>query len=316
MIFGCTNKWINRFHHKCILTLSLICFFLFAGCSTLSSNNKKSDQTTIQISDPAKKVGIAMVKNKTFFKDRNYEKVFQQYLIESISDSCSDMLLVKPGDAGYPDFLVKLPMNHTGSIDNLGLAQLGRQAGMNAIVTGEIMGITGKEEKRGIIFFKDLHQFIYFQVKIDVYDTETGVKLIDEGYSEAIEVDELELELYKKKEVVSIYEVDDVFLKISEDIGDKICNAVNKAPWQGYITSVTENNIVISSGKEVGLVPGALLEVFTAGKTIKGVGGHQFRMPGHKTGEVKLSAVYADSCEAVFYSGSDIVEGCSVKVKK
>ncbi|MBW2252278.1 MAG: hypothetical protein JRF60_17050 [Deltaproteobacteria bacterium] len=110
-------------------------------------------------------------------------------------------------------------MNEIGSIDNLGLAQLGRRAGMNAIVTGEIMGITGREEKRGIIFFKDLHQFIYIQVKVEVYDTQSGVKLIDERYSEEIEIDELELELYKKKEVVSMSEVDDVFLKISEDIG-------------------------------------------------------------------------------------------------
>ena len=316
MIFGCINKWIHRFHYRCILPLSLICFFLVTGCSSLSSTNYKSGQTTNPISDPAKKVGIAMVKNKTSFKDRSYEKVFQQYLIDSISDSCSAMILVKPGDANYPDFLVNPPLKDTESIDNLGLVQLGRQAGMNAIVIGEIIGITGKEEKRGIIFFKDLHQFIYFQLKIDVYDTETGVKLIDEGYSEAIEVDELELELYKKKEVVSLSEVDDIFLKISEDIGEKICRAVNNAPWQGYITSITENHIVISSGKEVGLVPGALLEVFAPGKTIEGVGGHRFRMPGHKTGEVKLSAVYADSCEAVLYSGSHLVEGGSVKIKK
>jgi len=316
MIFRSTNIFIAKLCYERILLFSLICLFLFTGCSSLSSKNKISGNLTIQISDPAKKIGIAIVKNKTSFKDRSYEKVFQEYLIESITDSCSDILLVKPGDAGYPDFLAKFPMNEIGSIDNLALAQLGRQTGMNAIAAGEIMGITGKEEKRGIIFFKDLHQFISFQVKIEVYDTQTGVKLIDESYSEAIEVDELELELYKKKEVVSISEVDDVFLKISEDIGEKICKAINILPWQGYITSVTENNITISSGKKVGLVPGVVLDVFTKGEIIKGVDGHRFRMPGRKTGEVKLTAVYADSCEAAFYSGSDIVEGCSVKIKK
>jgi len=316
MIFSNANKLIVGFRYESILAFLVICLFLFAGCSLLSSKNKESDNLTIQISNPTKKVGIAIVKNKTSFKDRSYEKVFQEYLIESITDSCSDILLVKPGDTGYPNFLVKLPMNETGSIDNLGLTQLGRQAGMNAIVTGEIMGITGKEEKRGIIFFKDLHQFIYIQVKVEVYDTQSGVKLVDERYSEEIEIDELELELYKKKEVVSRPEVDDAFLKISEDIGEKICNAVNITPWQGYITSVTENNIIISSGKKVGLVPGAVLEVFTTGERIKGVGGHQFYMPGRKTGEVKLTTVYADSCEAVFNAGSDIIEGYSVRIKK
>ena len=316
MIFYSTNKFITRFQYKCILLFSLICLFLFAGCSSLSSKNKISGTLTIKNSDLAKKVGIAIFKNKTSFKDRSYEKVFQEYLIESMTDSCSDILLAKPGDAGYPDFLVKLPMNGNGSIDNLGLAQLGRQTGINAIVTGEIIGVTRKEEKRGIIFFKDLRQFIYFQVKIEVYDTGTGVKLIDERYSEEIEIDEFELELLKKNEIVNISEIDDVFLKISEDIGEKICKAVNILPWQGYITSVTENNIIISSGKKVGLVPGAVLEVFTTGEIIEGVDGHRFRMHGRKTGEVKLTAVYADSCEAVFYTGSDIMEGCSVKIIK
>ena len=316
MIFCSTNKVITRFRYESIFLSSLICLFLFTGCSSLSSKNIESGNVKIKNSDLAKKVGIAIFENKTFFKARSYEKVFQEYLIESITDSCSDILLVKPGDAGYPGFLLKLPMNETGSIDNLGLTQLGRQAGMNAIVTGEILGITGKEEKRGIIFFKDLRQFIYFQVKIEVYDTGTGVKLIDERYSEEIEIDELELELYKKKEIVSMSEVDDVFLKISEDIGGKICNAVNIPPWQGYITSVAENNIIISSGKKIGLVPGAVLEVFTTGEIIKGVDGHRFYMPGRKTGEVKLTAVYADSCEAVFYAGSDIIEGYSVRIKK
>jgi hypothetical protein len=316
MIFRSTNKFITTFRYECILLFSLIYIFLFAGCSSLSSKNRKSGNLTIQISNPAKKVGIAIFENKTSFKDRSYEKIFQEYLIESITDSCSDILLVKPGDAEYPDFLVKVPMNEAGSIDNVRLTQLGRQAGMNAIVTAEIMGIIGKEEKRGILFFKDLHQFIYFQVKIEVYDTGTGVKLIDERYSEEIEIDKLELELLKKKEVVSMSEVDDVFLKISEDIGEKICNAVNTIPWQGYITAVTENNITISSGKKVGLVPGAVLEVFTTGEIIEGVDGHRFFTPGRKTGEVKLTAVYTDSCEAVFYTGNDIIEGCSVKIKK
>jgi len=315
MIFCSTYKVITRFRYESILAFSLICLFLFAGCSSLSFK-KKSGNLTIKNSDLTKKVGIAIFENKTSFKDRSYGKVFQEYLIESITDSCSDTLLVKPGNAGYPDFLINLPMNETGSLDNLGLTQLGRRAGMNAIVTGEILGITGKEEKRGIIFFKDLRQFIYFQVKIEVYDTGTGAKLIDERYSEEIEIDELELELFKRKEVVSMSEVDDVFLKISEDIGEKICNAVNIPPWQGYVTSVTENKIIISSGKKVGLVPGAVLEVFTTGEIIKGVDGHRFYMPGRKTGEVKLTAVYADNCEAVFNAGSDIIEGYSVRIKK
>jgi len=63
-------------------------------------------------------------------------------------------------------------------------------------------------------------------------------------------------------------------------------------------------------------VPGTVLEVFTTGEIIEGVEGHRFRMSGHKTGEVKLTAVYPDSCEAVFYTGSNIMEGCSVRIRK
>jgi len=304
------------FRRKCILPISLICLFLFAACSSVSSGNKIPGVLTIKNSDLKKKVGIALFENQTSFKDRSFEKIFQQYIIESMTDSCSDILLVKPGTGGYPDFLVKLPMNETGSIDNMDLAQLGRQAGMNAIVTGEIIGISWKEEKRGILFFKGLHQIIDLQIKIEVYDMGTGVKLIDQRYIEEIEIDEMELALFKNKEIVSISEIEDVFLEISEDIAEKICQEVNLPPWQGYITSVTENNIMISSGKKVGLVPGVVLEVFTTGELIEGVDGHRFCTPGHKTGEVKLTEVYADSCKAVLSAGSDITEGSSVRIKK
>ncbi|MDX2441079.1 MAG: hypothetical protein QNK40_11085, partial [Desulfobacterales bacterium] len=87
MIFCSTNKFITRFRYECILIFSLICLFLSAGCSSLYSKNKKSGNVTIKNSNLVKKVGIAIFKNKTFFKDRSYEKVFQEYLVESITDS-------------------------------------------------------------------------------------------------------------------------------------------------------------------------------------------------------------------------------------
>jgi len=306
------KNFFVRFSLLYALLFLLVSIFLAMGCPL----KKISRSFKASAGDPAKKVGIAFFENKTFFKDMNLENVFQEYLTESIMEFCDGLLLVKPGDAGYPDFLEKLPRQATGGIDNLRLARLGRQIGLNAVVTATLMGMTGDEEDRGIWWFKDSHQFINVQIKIEVYDTETGTKLIDESYDKEVEIDALEFEIFRKKKMIGLSGVDDAFTYIAEDMGERICNAVIIPPWKGYITSVTEDSIIISSGEKVGLVPGTVLEVYNAGEIIEGIESHQFLMPGRKTGEIRVTEVYADSCKAVLITGSGISEGSSVKTKK
>jgi hypothetical protein len=264
-------------------------------------------------SDLKKRIAITLFENKTSFADKEMQKSFLIDLTEKIMSSCPDVLLEKPGDSGYPDFLVKLPRKASGRIDNYDLAKSGRRFGLNAMVTGALNDVRVDKRKKGIWWFKEIHHYVQVQIVAEVYDTETGAKLLDESFMREIEIDESDLESTSANAEIKAYIKDDIFKHIAVDTGEKICNAVVLDPWTGYITSTVGDKIILSSGERVGIKPGDIFEVYNSTDTFQGVEGHRFFIPGLKTGEIKITAVYPDTAEAVRVSGQDIRAGFTVR---
>lgn len=307
---------VNRYQVAAVLFLSLI-LSLTTGCSTYSSMERKTKRMVRDLrapgSDLKKRIAITLFENKTAFADTQMQQSFLIDLTEKIMSSCPDVLLEKPGDSGYPDFLVKLPRKASGRIDNYDLAKSGRRFGLNAMVTGALNDVRIDKRKKGIWWFKDIHHYVQVQIVAEVYDTETGAKLLDESFMREIEIDESDLESTSANAEIKAYIKDDIFKHIAVDTGEKICNAVVLDPWTGYITSTVGDKIILSSGERVGIKPGDIFEVYNSTDTFQGVEGHRFFIPGLKTGEIKITAVYPDTAEAVRISGQDIRAGFTVR---
>ena len=308
----------NRYHVAAILFLFLI-LSLIGGCTTYSSMERKTKRMVRDLrapdSDLKKWIGITLFENKTAFSDTEMQQSFLIDLTEKIMSSCPDVLLEKPGDSGYPDFLVKLPRKASGRIGNYDLAKSGRRSGLNSIVTGALNDVRIDKRKKGIWWFKDIHHYVQVQIVAEVYDTETGAKLLDESFMREIEIDESDLESTGADAEIKAYIKDDIFKQIAIDTGEKICNAVVLDPWTGYITSTVDDKIILSSGERVGIKPGDIFEVYNSTDTFQGVDGHRFFIPGLKTGEIEITAVYPDTAEAVLISGQDIRAGFTVRPK-
>jgi len=309
---------VNRYHVAAILSLFLI-FSLNGGCSTYSSMERKTKRMVRDLrapdSDLKKRMAITLFENKTAFSDTEMQHRFFIDLTEKIMSSCPDVLLEKPGDSGYPDFLLRLPRKASGRIDNYNLATSGRRSGLNSIVTGALSDARIDKRKKGFWWWKDIHHYVQFQIVAEVYDTETGAKLLDESFMREMEIDESDLESTRANDEIKAYIKDDIFKTIAVDMGEKICNAVVLDPWTGYITSIVDDKIILSSGERVGIQPGDIFEVYNSTDTFEGVDGHRFFIPGLKTGEIKITAVHPDTAEAVRISGQDIREGFSVRPK-
>jgi len=65
----------------------------------------------------------------------------------------------------------------------------------------------------------------------------------------------------------------------------------------------------------VGIKSGNIFEVYDSNGVFKGAKGQKFFIPGLKTGEIKITAVYPDSAEAVRFSGQNIQPGSSIGLK-
>ena len=303
-----------------ILVVIAICFLfsfasLIAGCSFLPAIKKIACDIKAPAGDLKKKVGITFFENRTFLAVNNFEKIFHIKLVESIKETCSDILIIKPGDTGYPDQMDVLPKLASGRIDNLVLAKTGRKLGLNAIVTGSLIDISGNKENRGILWFKDTCNFIRFQIVVEVYDTETGAKIFDDSFDDEIQVDEIDLYNLRTGNANEIPALNDALLNAVIPIGEKICDAVNIQPWKGYVISSFDDKIIISSGKRSGLILGDKLEVYDSGSIFEGKDGRKFFIPGPKIGEIKITALYPDKAEAATISGKSITAGNVVKIK-
>ena len=323
------NKKIKTLYIKIHILVWILflpfCILLITGCSSYS-NMKKTTKRIIRDykapdEDLKKRVAIAFFENKTTFVGKGLEENLIRDLVETMKASCRDILLLAPDDPDYPDYLVKLPRKASGLIDNFNLAKTGRQFGLNAVVTGAVIDITNHKEARGILWFKDIHNYVQVQVMTELYDTQTGSKLLDKSYTRKIEDEDIlydDVSYYDstgQTGEISTHIINDALKSIAADMGEQICDAVVLQPWKGYITSIFAEKVVISSGEKVGIAPGDIFEVYDCNGVFKGAEKHRFFIPGLKTGEIKITAVYPDRAEGVSFSGQNIQAGCSISPK-
>ena len=175
------NKKLKSFNIK-IYRLVWMLFLplgilLFTGCSSYSTMKKTTKRMIRDYKAPdgdlKKRVGIAFFENKTTLVGKGLEENVIRDLVETMKASCGDILVLGPDDSDYPNDLVTLPRQASGLIDNFDLAKTGRHLGLNAVVTGALIDITNHKEVRGILWFKDTHNYVQVQVMTEVYDIQT-----------------------------------------------------------------------------------------------------------------------------------------------
>jgi hypothetical protein len=302
-----------------VVLAGLVCLILLSGCTLFESVGRKTRNIAHGFKgldrDMIKLVGMAPFDNRTDFSDQNLEANFIETLIETAEASCPDLHILYSASMGYPGFLDDLPKREDGRIDNLELAREGRKFGLNSIATIALTGIKGFDEKKGFWWFKDTHYFFRIQMRAVIYDTESGTKVLDEIISRNTEVQEFDVVLFQTQQRVDLFHIEGAFEYFADRIADKICDAMVVQPWKGYILSVSGERVILSSGKNSGLTPGQMLQAFDSSETIQGVDGHDFFKPGPKAGEIRITAVFDDSAEAVLTPGSEIQVGNVVKTK-
>lgn len=296
-----------------------VCLIFLSGCTLFESVGRKTMNIAHGFKgrdkDMIKLVGMAPFDNRTDHSDQNLETNFLETLIETAESLCSGLHILYSDRIGYPGFLDSLPKQADGRIDNLELAKEGRKFGLNSIATIALTGIKGFDEKKGFWWFKDTRYFFRIQMRAAIFDTETGTKVLDEIISRNIEVEEFDIALFQTQNRVDLFHIEGAFEYFADRIADKMCNAMVVQPWKGYILSVSGEKAFLTSGKNSGLKSGQLLQAFDSSEIIQGADDHHFFKPGPKTGEIRITAVYDYSAEAVIMPGNDIRAGNVVKTK-
>ena len=302
-------------------------FLIFIGCTTtqtlVEKTTKTVTRTTRDISrkivlsdeDLKRKVGIFNFENNTLQKTQNFQEIFHKGLPEYLNDQCPGIILLNPASGGLLNALKEPPKLKSGLIDGYALAILGRQLGLNAVVTGSLEDIRVIGDLQGVLWTKDTQHLVLIFIRVGVFDTRTGTKILDNTFDRRIEIDDLEYRLIQESEEIKLPVLNETLNRLLTDVGDSICDAIRDQPWDGYITKIDGDRYVIPSGIEVGLESGDILEVFDSSRIMEGIGGQRFFIPGLKIGEIEIVAITEDQLEAKLVSGENIKKGSTVRRK-
>jgi hypothetical protein len=252
--------------------------------------------------------------NKSLFRAKDFTQLFRKGIPEYLNSECDDVSVMQSNADENMIGLEQLPRLENGEVDNFSLALIGRQIGLNAVVTGSLDDIGILDELRGMIW-KDTHHLIQILASIEVYDTESGSKILDESFSRKVEIEDLDYELMRSEGKLILPDLNETLTDLLAEIGESICWAIEDQPWNGFVVAVEDDIITISSGSIAGLSPGDEFNVFDTSRVLKGVSGQQFFVPGQKIGEIKITEVEPDKARAVIITNRGIKPGSSVRVK-
>jgi hypothetical protein len=314
------------------LCLFVFCALLIASLNFLSvscSYQKAVDKTTKTVTKATQKIrrnirfsdddlqrltAVVGFENRSVYHAKDFTQLFRKGIPEYLNNECDDVTVPDLGSGENVERLDELPLLKSGRVDNFALATIGRELGLNAVVTGSLNDIGLISETQGLIL-KDVLHLIQILVSVEVYDTETGTKILDESFSRKVEIEGLDYDLMQSQEKLILPDLNETLSDLLAEMGERICWAIEDQPWNGFITSFADDKIILSSGNMSGLEPGDELEVFDNTRIIKGRDGQKFFVHGQKIGEIRVVAVEADSAEAVVVSDNGIKSGSSVRVK-
>jgi len=262
-----------------------------------------------------RKAALFRFKNETMFQQLTLEKVFESKIIDHISESCSQIRLLVQGNPDFPEPLKSAEF--PAGPDILTMVEKGREAGLNAIMTGGVMNLTLVQEDEGILWFRETKERLHIQFSLEVFDMETGAKIYDDRFVHEIkDMAPEEIEAFKKGQPALFASLTQHVERLAKDTAPKICSAIMAHPWTGYVVSVENNRVDLSFGKNIGIRRGNVLDVHDSGRIVENVMGQRFIMPGKKVGEIRITRLDEKMATGEIISGENIQAGNPVKLKK
>jgi TolB-like protein len=198
------------------------------------------------------------------------------------------------------------------------LLRASQERGMNALVFETVNPIEVNPVKKGIWPFRTRAQRFTVSVNINIVDVNTGTVILGEDFAkdvtfsgEEIRTDTEETPYAEKKARALKQCLPEILKKAARSA----TNSLNQQVWTGRIVSLDEQGIIINAGRDVGLRPGVVLEVFCTGECITSCTGQTYELPGVKVGEIKIVRLETHHSLAEPVKGTDYRPGQIVKVR-
>jgi hypothetical protein len=238
---------------------------------------------------------------------------FEREVPAYLSKNCKGILMYAGGQQSAPSLLTDPPLLVNGEIDAYGLSFIGRQLGINAYIVGSLQSVRRVDELEGFLWNKETIQEVRIAVRFEVFQMLTATKILDSIYRRDVPIEELSFEQGVAPAEQELPDLDKALSDILDEAGADICDALLNERWNGFITSVEGEKIIVSAGSRAGLKPGAKLKVIDSTQTIEGVDGQRFFQMGDDVATIEVVSVTDDRSEARQIDGGQVKLGQSVR---
>jgi hypothetical protein len=294
------------------------------GCSTVKGTAK---DTARVVGDTSRKVSNVFTTGDSGLKARialigiesgapggpiGFPSFFQNSMARFVQTECPGRLI----DETIGELLKQPPRLRSGSIDGYSLSLLGRPKGLNFFVIGTLTDVRLLDEKTGFWLWKDTIFHLRAVMRVEIIDSATGTKTLDETYTEDVEIEELRSQQLKEAQTIPLAEIEPILNRLMREAGYKLCAQLRDQPWRGFVVAVEQNRITVSSGGAAGLSPGMVLEVYGSGSVVENRDGQRFQKPGDKIGEATVSSVTEDQAIAILGGSAPVSVGGTVRPKR
>ncbi|RPJ74662.1 MAG: hypothetical protein EHM15_04955 [Desulfobacteraceae bacterium] len=219
-------------------------------------------------------------------------------------------------DAGLAAGLKAPPRIASGLIDGYALAMIGRRQGVDFFLVGTLMDVKLEEEPTGFWLWKDTRYWIRAVMRLEIVDSATGAKILDESLKEELEIDSLQYESLQQSQTIRLADFQPAMERMLQNGARRVCQTLRERPWQAFIVAADAGGIELSAGSASGLAAGRVLEVFGLGPVMTSKDGQRFIPIGEKLGEATVSEVTPDSARARFDRWEAVQNGGTVRMKK
>jgi len=297
--------------HIAVAALLVLGLWIIAGCATTKkiTADIMGDEAGLR-----KKVAFFPGANRSGYGGPELGQTLLKGLEDVLTHQCQGLLV--SDSAKVRQALEALPRSASESVDKLALAEVGRVYGLNAVVEAKVLDVRVVSEKRGVWGFRDQVSLMRASFLVVVYHIETTAMLFNEIFEEELDLSDSSLLEGEGVAKDSKEAVKALVARVLPKIQERVCQTLAETPWTGYIVQGEGDRYTLSSGKDVGLSAGQVLEVYKMGDPIEGLAGEVFLVPGPKIGEIRITEVNPDSALAVAVSGSELDNSCCVKVKQ
>jgi len=198
------------------------------------------------------------------------------------------------------------------------LMRKAKEMGMNAIIFETVNPVEINTVKSGIWPFRRKTQRFTVSMNIDILDVNRGTILLAKEIADNIILSDEEAKEENEK-VTNTETIKRALKECLPDILKKaamvVSRSLNREVWTGRIVSTDEKRIIINAGRDAGLRPGIVFEVFGEGEYITSFKGQTYQIPGPKVGEIRNVRIKPHHSSAEPINGTNFKPGQIIRVK-